>query len=323
MSRATFVSAIERMNSTTEISTRVEAPDFMDPVYNIVSLQRVNDRISLNSQQRDICDRGEMGPTKLMRCKRPTVYSTFSIRTLSQSSRKHELITFTVSASKNTQGFRIGGVGILLSPRASRNLLNMEKISDRTVVAEFNSNRKTTVISCYSPTNTNYEPNIDAFYKDLKRLLDNIPTHNFLVIAGDFNAQIGPLDALFTYNKETNRNGEKLVDLVEEYHLRVTNTRFIKSPKKLWTFQHPAGHRSQIYCVLVRNKWKNSVLNSQAYSSFSTVGSDHRIVSSTTRLSLRASKKPTPNQMKGIDWKIVISCSEMKTNFCSRSTKSL
>ena len=207
-----------------------------------------------------------------------TTHGKFNVRTLSETSRKKELITCTIlnkidvlyiqehrfyhetsdpeyttinihqlitaSASKNTEGSRIGGVGILLIPRASSNLLDIEKISDRIVVTEFNSNPKTTVILCYSPTNTNDEPNVDAFYKDLKLLLDNIPTHNFLVIAGEFNAQIGPLDALFSYNKETNRKGEKLVDLVEEYHLTVTNTRFMKSSKKLWTFQHSAGHRS-------------------------------------------------------------------------------
>lgn len=52
--------------------------------------------------------------------------------------------------------------------------------------------------------------------------------HNFLVVVGDFNAQIGPEDAPFAYNKETNRNGQKLVDFAEEFQLTVTNTKFMK-----------------------------------------------------------------------------------------------
>ena len=120
---------------------------------------------------------------------------------------KYQLIT--ASASKNSQGSTIGGVGILLSPKASDNLLSVEQISDCIIIAEFNSNPKTTFIACYSPTNVSEELLADDFYHDLSGFIESVPAHNFLVIAGDFNGQLGPEDALFTYNKKTNRNGEK------------------------------------------------------------------------------------------------------------------
>ena len=125
----------------------------------------------------------------------------------------------------------MGGVGILLFPRASSNLLNIEKITDLIVVAEINCNPKARVVSCYSPTNISDESSIDAFYQDLKSLLDNSPAHNFIVVPGNFNAQIGPEDVLFTFNKATNHNGEKLVDLAR-YQLTMTNTRSVKPLKK-------------------------------------------------------------------------------------------
>ena len=51
----------------------------------------------------------------------------------------------------------------------------------------------------------------------------------------------------------------------------------------------------------MNSKWKNSVLNSEAYSSFASVGSDHRIVTAKVRLSLRVTKAPTPE--KRYDWR--------------------
>ena len=336
------------MNSTTKHSTRVQAPANPDPISNHVSSE-TNDRSPLNSTEQGLHDRGEKGTPKLMKCKRPTIYSTFNVRTISKTSRQQELVScaarnkidvisiqehrfyhpdtelkyttidnyqlITASASKNSQGSTIGGVGLLLSPKALDNLLKVEKISDRILVAEFNSNPITSVIACYSPTNTSDDYTVDAFYHDLKGVTENIPAHNFLVIAGDFNSQVGPEDAAFTFNKLTNRNGEKLQDFAQEFQLTLTNTKFMKSRGKMWTHQHPAGTRSQIDYILIRNKWKNSVRNCQAYSSFSSVGSDHRIVSCTTCLSLRSSKKPNPNPMKCIDWKMVSSNPDIKQQY--------
>ena len=48
-------------------------------------------------------------------------------------------------------------------------------------------------------------------------------------------ARLGPEDALFTYNSDTNRNGEKLVEFMEEFNLVASNTRFMKPLCKLWS----------------------------------------------------------------------------------------
>ena len=195
------------------------------------------------------------------------------------------------------------------------NLISIEKISSRVIVAEFNTNPITTFIVCYSPTNSCPEGEVDEFYQDLRSITENVPTHNFLTIAGDFNAQIGPEDALFTYNKQTNRNGEKLLELTEEFSLTIANTRFQKAQQKLWTWESPNGHKTQIDYILVRSKWKNSVRNAQAFSSFSSISSDHRVVSCTISLSLRKSKKPEISPFKQIDWKLVNSDSNIKSTF--------
>ena len=266
------------MNSTTS-STRVQAPAQTDPNPLCVSSE-TNDGYSLNPTGRDVPDRsGHGSPQKLLKCKKPSVYSTFNVRTLNPKSQLHELTStakncrvdiisiqehrhfhpdadleytlqdgyqlVTASATKNSVNATIGGVGLLLSPRAQNNLLPVEKISSRILVAEFNSNPINTFIACYSPTNCSVESEVDD-YSELKSVVENIPAHNFVSIAGDFNAKVGTPDVLFSYNSSTNRNGEKLLDFADEFQLMISNTKFMKPSKKLWTHESPKGDRSKL-----------------------------------------------------------------------------
>lgn len=66
----------------------------------------------------------------------------------------------TSSAAKNPQGSTIGGIGLLLSPKASDNLLK-ERINDHILITEFNSNPKITAIAFYSDENSSDENEAD------------------------------------------------------------------------------------------------------------------------------------------------------------------
>ena len=59
------------------------------------------------------------------------------------------------------------------------------------IVATFNGNPRTTIISYYSLTNVSEETELIAFYDELSSLAGSTPKHNVLVIGGDMNAQIG------------------------------------------------------------------------------------------------------------------------------------
>ena len=81
------------------------------------------------------------------------------------------------------------------------------------------------------------------------------------------------------------------------------------------SFEYPSGERTQLEYVLFRKTWRNSVKNARSYSLFSTVGSDHRIVSASVKLSLRVSKRCKPHPMKSIDWKAVSSNKALTQQF--------
>ena len=97
----------------------------------------------------------------------------------------------SASALKSTGNNTIGGVGMLLSPHATKSLNSIEKVTPQILVATFHSNPEPTLISCYNPTNISDEQEIIYFYDDLSSLVRSVPKHSALIIDGDLNAQIG------------------------------------------------------------------------------------------------------------------------------------
>ena len=56
---------------------------------------------------------------------------------------------------------------------------------------------------------------------------------------------------------------------------------------KLWTYTDTNMTKALIDYAFINKKWNNSALNSEAYSSYEFVSSDHQIVTAKIRLSLR------------------------------------
>ena len=162
---------------------------------------------------------------KLLKCKQTIQIVTFNVRTLNRIGQLSELtasavehkidviciqehrymhtedikyhetgngwMLLTVSAWKNSVNASVGGVGMLIGPRALKTLNSIERIQPRMMAATFNGNPKATIISCDSPTNVSEENKIVTFYEDLSSLVRSIPKHNLLVIGRDMNAHLG------------------------------------------------------------------------------------------------------------------------------------
>ena len=78
-----------------------------------------------------------------------------------------------------------------------------------------------------------------------------------------------------------------------------------------WTFRGTNTLRLLDY-VLVRRKWRSSVLNAEPYFTFKTVGSDHREVTVRLHLSLRA-PKATPRSRP--DWDAFARSPDLQTSY--------
>ena len=180
---------------------------------------------------------------------------------------------------KNSVNAAVGGVGLLIGPRALKTINSVEKIQPRMMAATFNGNPRATIISCFSPTNVSEETELVTFYGELSSLVRSIPKHNMLVIGGDMNAQIGKNgNNKYSLHNTSNRNGQHLTDFMIENRLAYLNTNYQKRDGKLWTYTYANNTKAQIDYVLINKKWKNSAMNREAYSSFEGVSTDHRIV---------------------------------------------
>ena len=130
-------------------------------------------------------------------------------------------------ARKNSVNAVMGGVGMLMGPRALQSLNSIEKIQPRMMVATFNDNSSAIIISCYSPIYVSEEMDLIALYNEVSSLVRNIMKHSVLVIGGHMNAQTGK-NAInkFSLHNSSNRNGEHLTDVTLENRLTCLNTKF-------------------------------------------------------------------------------------------------
>ena len=308
------------------------------------SVTHDEDALNLN---RSASSDTESVPTVLVKPKKTIKISTFNVRTAKDDWRVHELIhhmdkqgisiigiqehrrihseevkfqqidnhmLITISAWRNKAQAATGGVGILLSNAAEKVLSDVTRISDRIIKATFAGNPETSIIVAYSPTNVReHQDEANSFYNELRQAIDATPPHNLLMILGDMNAKISSAHTKHALNKKINENGKRLIELTCEKSLLITNTMFQKRNGKQWSFEDPKGNRSLLDYILVNNKWKNSITNTEAYSSFSSVGSDHRIVTAEVKLSLRVSKPPSKKIR--YDWKLLRHDQELQDSF--------
>ena len=133
----------------------------------------------------------------------------------------------------------IENVGMLIGPWTKNSLTCFEKTQLRVMVATFNSNPSTVIISCSSPTNASDKMDLITFYNKLSSLVHSILKHNVLIISGNMNVQIGKnINHKFSLYNSSNRNGEHLTDFKLENRLTCLNTKFQKRKGKLWTYTY-------------------------------------------------------------------------------------
>ena len=166
------------------------------------------------------------------------------------------------------------------------------------MIAKFHGNPATNVIVTYAPCEYANENVKNSFYNQLQQTIEEIQAHNFLIILSDMNAKLGPETVKYTYNALTNDNGRRLNDTMEEAQLIAANTEFHKKKGKLWTWLSPRSTKHQLDYILVRKKWRKTIRNCEAYNSFTSLGSDHRIVVADISLSLRATKNAKKRKPK-------------------------
>ena len=86
------------------------------------------------------------------------------------------------------------GVAIMMTPEATKALIDWSPINERMIKARFYSKFvKLTMIDAYAPTNDADEVTKEDFYGKLQEVAEQVHKHDMLIITGDMNAKVGNL----------------------------------------------------------------------------------------------------------------------------------
>ena len=148
----------------------------------------------------------------------------------------------------------------MLNKETAESLLDWNPVSDRIITARFNSKYiKTTCVQVYAPTN-DAEPEVnDEFYEQLQAVIKRAPSHDMLVMMGDWNAKVGRpnqdeegIVGKHALERDRTDNGERFVNFCALNNQAITSTMFPHKDIHKYTWTSPDGlHKNQIDHIAV------------------------------------------------------------------------
>ena len=160
----------------------------------------------------------------------------------------------TLAITGNTE------VWVILRKEIKEVAEQVESVTPTIMVLTFTGNPAST-FSCYFPTSISPEEKVAEFNSNRSDVISQIPANNVVFVCGDSNAKVGLANARKSFHKETSRNEEYLINLLETFDLVAANTTFEKPSRKHWTFKYPNGSKAQ----LVRKIWARNSGDSQQH----------------------------------------------------------
>ena len=146
----------------------------------------------------------------------------------------------------------IFGMAFLVQKSILNSVKEVTPISNRLMTIRIQAAKKHyTIINAHAPTNgdNNKDPkNVEKFWDRLENTMSKIHPDDVKILLGDFNAQLGK-EKIYrktigknSAHHNTNTNGTRLVDVCQQYDLRVMSTHFRKPPNKQKTWRSPIQH---------------------------------------------------------------------------------
>lgn len=161
-------------------------------------------------------------------------------------------------------------------------------ISDRIITTRIYTRiRKITIIQCYDPTETADQEDKEDFYMHITAVMNTIPRCDIKILIGDFNTKVGSnsSSAVGQHGLGTsNNNGNRLIDLCQEYNMKIGGTLFPQKDVNKYTWTSPEGRiRNQIDHICISQNWKQLLLDVRTRRG-ADIHSDHLLVTGDIRL---------------------------------------
>ena len=174
----------------------------------------------------------------------------------------------------------------MMSKAVKKSMIEWTPVIERLMVAIFEYRHiKIFVIQCYAPISDADEETMGTFDQQLQKALDNVPSHDVLLVIGDLNAKVRRCNegrgTIMGENAcgEMSENGERLADTCGLNDLVIGGTIFErKEIHKLTWISPDANVKNQINHVLINGHWNHS-LHDLILKRGADVESDHHIFS--------------------------------------------
>lgn len=185
-----------------------------------------------------------------------------------------------------------GGVGLFITRRWADKITDIVTISSRVIYVCLKLNRRHSIkiIQAYAPTSTHSDEEMERFYDDVSKAMNENRTH-YMMLIGDFNAKVGKKadeteNAVGNFGYDhRNERGEMLLNFLHQNNMFAANTFFPGKRQRKWTWASADGVTKNEIDYIVTPRM-DIVQNVTVLNNFST-GSDHRMVRAKVAINTR------------------------------------
>lgn len=153
---------------------------------------------------------------------------------------------------KVAKGTPIFGMAFLVHRSIINSVKEVTPINNRLMTMRIQcANKKYTLVNAHAPTNIDNKKNpenVEQFWNKLEKTMSKIHHDDVKILMGDFNAQLGK-EKIYrkiigenSAHQNTNTNGTRLVDICQQFNLKVMSTHFRKPSAKMKTWRSPVQH---------------------------------------------------------------------------------
>ena len=219
-------------------------------------------------------------------------YAKYDGRTSAKQQPKRDTNCTTGEGNKHEYG-----VDFLILKNIMKSVMGCRPISSRLISIHLRADPfNITVIQVYAQTTDYSDDQIENFYSQLQRIIDQAPKKDILIVQGNWNAKVGKntqenwQDICGPFcNATINERGLRLLEFATYNKLGLANTYGPHKASRRWTWHSPNGqHHNQIDYKLLKQRFRSGI-NIAKTRSFpgADIGSDHDLVMMNFRLRLK------------------------------------
>lgn len=200
------------------------------------------------------------------------------------------------------KGAPLFGMAFAVDKDVLGSIIDVTPINNRLMTLRLRHTNKTyTIINAHAPTNIDNKKKpeeVEKYWEILERTMSKIPQKDVKILLGDFNAQIGrerkyrSIAGKHSAHHNTNKNGERLIDICRQFGLKIMSTALLKKPSKKKTWRSPINRigEYQIDHVAITYDYQREIQDIQVRKG-ANIESDHYLTR--IRVGMKPKRKHT------------------------------